>query len=283
MSDTLKWILGVLVTVAVLTVVVFVWPVPQLMLSKVPAAPAPTRDPLVVQQATALAAIQTQLAKAKEPVVNDIPIPQPTPEAKVTWQLPGPPEAAQLPTQLSPAIKYIEPPVNCAQANDPNATCSTIEGQVTDGDFGLKSGQAIVMTGDDIVISRDSVLLVGSPSLDTNHDLWVVVNVTVNEIRLHMYAPYGSFRGYFSPADGKWDVQKVTHLRNLHLYLFLLPYQTSDRFTPTPVPNCDSVYGCNKVNVRVVVYDDAGMKIAGYGIYLEGQPFWQDLLQFLGQ
>jgi len=40
---------------------------------------APTRDPLVVQQATALAAIQTQLAQAKEPVVNDTPIPQPTP------------------------------------------------------------------------------------------------------------------------------------------------------------------------------------------------------------
>jgi len=45
---------------------------------------APTRDPMIdalatsqVQQAQALAAIQTQLAQAKEPVVNDTPIPQP--------------------------------------------------------------------------------------------------------------------------------------------------------------------------------------------------------------
>lgn len=211
-------------------------------------------------------------------VIMQTPTPQPS-----NWKLPDPPSASQLPRELSPAIEYIAPPVDCAKANDPNVTCSTIKGQLTDKDFVLKAGQALVMTGDEIGISANGQLLVDRPSYDTVHDLWVVVNSTGQDQNLHMLAPDGSFRGYFKPTDGKWNIQKVTHLRDLHLYLFLLPTQTYDRFTPTPVPNCESKYGCDKVDVRVVVFDDSGQHVAAYGLYLEAQPFWQDLLQLLGQ
>lgn len=209
--------------------------------------------------------------------------PSETPQPSVKWKLPDPPDANQLPTQLSVAIKYVEPPKDCAKENDPNVTCSTLKGQVTDGDFVLKSGQALVMTGDVINISKDKTVLVDQPSLNTNHDLWVVANATSQDMTLHMLASHGSFRGYFAPADGKWNIQKITHLRDLHLYLFLLPTQTYDRFTPTPVPNCESRFGCEEVNVRVIVFDDTGMNVAGYGLYKENQPFWQNLLQLLGQ
>lgn len=199
------------------------------------------------------------------------------------WKLPSPPDANQLPTELSAAITYIAPPENCATANDPNETCSTIKGQNTDGDFVLKAGQAIVMTGDNISITQEGEILADQPSYDTEHDLWVVVNSTTQDIKLHMLAPHGSFRGYFAPADGKWNVQKVSHLLNLHLYLFLLPVQTYDRFTPTPVPNCESQFGCEQVNTRGIVFDENGKHAAAYGLYKENQPFWQDLLQLLGQ
>lgn len=221
---------------------------------------------------------------AKEPAFT--PTEEPTAEAtviKYDWNLPDPPDANQLPTELSAAIKYVAPPEDCAKKNDPNETCSTIKGQNTEGDFVLKAGLAIVMTGDNIVISQEGAVLVEQPSYDTQHDLWVVVNSTTRDIKLHMSAPNGSFRGYFVPADGKWNVQKISHLLNLHLYLFLLPTQTYDRFTPTPVPNCESQFGCEQVNTRAIVFDENGKHAAAYGLYKENQPFWQDLLQLLGQ
>lgn len=78
MSNILKWILGGILIAMVLVVLLFVWPVPQLIQTVVSKAipAAPTRDPLVealatgqAQQAQALTAIQAQLAQTKEPVV----------------------------------------------------------------------------------------------------------------------------------------------------------------------------------------------------------------------
>ena len=204
-------------------------------------------------------------------------------EESVIWTLPEPPEAQLLPTELALVIEYIQSPENCAKENDPNETCSTKKGQATNGDFSLQGGQSLVMTGDLIgIFDSENNILVDRPSLNTNHDLWVVVNNSDVELDLHMTALHGSFRGYFATTGG-WNVQKITHLRDLHLYLFLLPEQTYDRFTPTPVPNCESKYGCDKVNVRVLVFDEEEWQVVGYGLYLEGQPWWQSFLQFLGQ
>jgi len=235
---------------------------------------------------------ETQVASATptptvlQPEVTVPPVVIPTITAtsvsEVDWTLPTPPDANQLPTQMSQELVYIEPPENCAEENNPNVTCSTIKGQLTAGEFILRAGRSLGMTGDVIdIFNDDNQVIVDRPSLTTNHDLWVLVNASNDEIRLSMLAPNGSFRGYFDPADGKWNIQKIAHLRDLLLYQFLLPTQTYDRYTPTPVPNCESVFGCEKVNVRVVVFDDTGIHIAGYGLYLENQPFWQDLLQLL--
>jgi hypothetical protein len=233
-----------------------------------------------VEQQPTVSATATQVVVTPEN--TQIPVPTSTPVPQNSWKLPEPPKPDQLPTQLSVEIKYIEPPVNCAKDNDPNQTCSTKKGQSTDSDFTLKSGEALVMTGDGISVSQEGKVLVERPSFDTNHDLWIVANNSKVDLNLHMTAPYGSFRGYFKPLEGGWTVKKVTHLRNLHLYLFLLPMQTYDRFTPTPVPNCESRYGCDTVNDRTLVFDDNGWHVADYGLYIEGEPFWQDLLKALG-
>ena len=88
MSNTLKEILWGIMIAIVLAVLLFVWPVPQLIqtvvFKAIPAAP--TRDPMIDALATSQALqvqglnmIQTQLAQVKEPVVNDTPTPQLTP------------------------------------------------------------------------------------------------------------------------------------------------------------------------------------------------------------
>jgi len=216
-----------------------------------------------------------------QPTATETPV-MVTATPAASWKLPAPSDANQLPTELSPAIKYIVPPVDCAKQNNPNTTCSTIKGQLTDGDFVLKAHQALVMTGDAITITNLNKVLVETPSLTTAHDLWVVVNDSAEDMTLHMNAPFGSFRGYFVPV-ADWTSKEVAHLRDLHLYLFLLPKETYDRFTPTPVPNCESVNGCENVNVRVLVFDNTGMHVASYGVYQDTQPFWQDLSGQLGQ
>lgn len=112
MSNTSKWILGVLVAVVVLAVILFVLSLSQLP-SKVPTAPAPTRDPVIgalatgqAQQGQALAAIQTQLAKAKEPAVNDTPIPQPTPTLSEPTQPAAPTSSEWIPYESEGGIPY---------------------------------------------------------------------------------------------------------------------------------------------------------------------------------
>lgn len=221
------------------------------------------------------------------PTATFLPTPTPRPTATaalpaptatqilVNWDLPVPPAINELPTELAARVIYLTPPEKCAETNDPNVSCSTKKGQLTDGDFVLKPNQAIIMTGDLITISKSGEVLVPVPDATVGHDLWSVFNATDSNINLHMYAPDGSFRGFFQVDQ--WNKDYITNIRDLHLYLFLLPTQTYDRFTPTPVPNCESKNGCDSVNVRVVIFDETGTHVVSYGLYQEATPYWQDL------
>lgn len=231
--------------------------------------PAPTAAPTV-----------TKMPVPPMPTATDVPptatrVPPtsaPTAKPATNWQLPDPPGPGSLPKNLLPQIAYQQPPVDCAEPNDPNQTCSTIEGQKTDGDFTLKSGYALVMTGDLIVIDYPGPFLF-RPDASTNHDLWVLVNNSGKDMRAHMTALYGSFRGYFSLNGARWTPTLVAHLRDLHIEHFLIGDQPK-KFTPTPVANCDSKNGCDDTSVRVIVFDGTNWNVGSYGVYRELPLMW---------
>ncbi len=193
-----------------------------------------------------------------------------TPTAMSTTAfLPDPPDPEKLPTDLSADILYQEPPEDCAKANDPQESCSTRPGQVTDTYFVLKPQTALVMTGDVITLSLGKKELAKRPDKASGHDLWVVVNNTNADLSLHMLAPHGSYRGYFSVEIGEtWTMDQIAQLRNLHLERFLLPPQPRE-YTPTPVANA-----AKGTNVRVVLWD--GTKwLFDAGYYWLKDPYWQ--------
>ncbi len=191
-----------------------------------------------------------------------------TPTSTPTPLLADPPEPSKLPTDLSVDILYQEPPEDCAKVNDPEESCSTREGQSTDMDFLLSPNNALVMTGDVITISQDSKELVKRPNKKSGHDLWVVVNNTNSSISLHMKAPHGSFRGYFTTESDTWTMEQIAFLRDLHLERFLQPPQPR-AYTPTPVANA-----AKGTNVRVAMWN--GEKwLFDSGYYWLKDPYWQ--------
>jgi len=216
----------------------------------------------------------SEAAAANAVVPTSEPVPDPG-----KWVLSDPGAPEELPDILREEIVYQQPPSECSVANDPQVTCSTEIGQVTRGNFTLAPGQGILMTGDAIVIARrgeDRALAPRPPSPDDGgvHDLWLVVNVTSEPMELTMFAPYGSFRGYFTTPTG-WTPELVSHLRNLHLNLFNLPTQDWERFYPTPVPNCGQPEGCPFVHVRLGIFWDAGVEQWFSGYWTEvGTPHW---------
>jgi hypothetical protein len=235
-----------------------------------------TATATVQPTATKPVATATVQPTATKPVATATATLSPTVSSAIDWTLPDPSDPTMLPTELSKALLYSTPPENCATDNDPDVSCSTIKGQRTEGSFTLKAGYAIVMTGDQISLFDGDEILVSRPTGSVDyHDLWVVVNTTNADLTLRMTAPNGSFRGYFVSGEG-WTIEEVSHLRDLHLYLFLLPEQNYTRFTPTPVPNCESSEGCDNVDVRVIVFDDKGLHVVSYGRYQEIAPFWTD-------
>ncbi len=219
-----------------------------------------------------VAQVQPTVAPTSAPTVAST---NSAPKASQSWTFPNPPSPSELPKDLGSILIYQAPPGNCADKNDPNATCSTKKGQPTDGDFSLKSKTALVMTGDNILITQAGKLLAPRMNLASNHDLWVVVNTNGQAIALHMNAPNGSFRGYFTMGAGEeWSPQAVAYLRDVHLDHFLLPPQPRS-FTPTPVANCESTNGCPNTNVRVVLWDGQKWSVA-FGFYIIGEtPFWR--------
>ncbi len=208
---------------------------------------------------------------AQSPTATGTPTVAPT-AMSTTAFLPDPPDPEKLPTDLSADILYQEPPEDCAVANDPQETCSTRPGQVTDADFVLSAQTALVMTGDVITLSQDKKELVKRPNKKSGHDLWVVVNNARDDIKLHMKAPHGSFRGYFTTEAGTWTVEQISYLRNLHLERFLQPPQPR-AYTPTPVQNCGRPEGCPNSNVRVAVWDGKKWLIDA-GFYWLKDPYW---------
>lgn len=194
------------------------------------------------------------------------------------WEkLPTPVAPASLPTVLDSSIAYIQPPVNCAGANDPNKTCTTLKGQATDADFVLKTDQAIRLTGDLIVVSQDGTRLMLPFDPNTKQTLWLIVNNSSTDLNLHMTALYGSFRGYFT-SGGQFNPDQVVNLRDLAIYQYIVadnPLPTPAPANPTAVWNCESSTACHKSNVIVVIWD--GSKWFGNnGLYNEDiSPNWQ--------
>ena len=200
--------------------------------------------------------------------------PQATATPATDWKLGDPPQLYFLPDELSNNVQYVAPPENCAKANNPNMTCSTRVQQPTHGDFILRAGEALVMTGDGIEISQNVQSLAPRPSVDIPQDLWVIVNTSDQDVMLTMDAPNGSFRGYFRMLTGDWTTQYLAHIVNLHLQRFLNP-QNSPSFTPTPVPNCGQAKnGCKQTEVRVLVWTGIDWVRSMYGTYNEGLMFW---------
>ncbi len=220
------------------------------------------------------APIATEAPAATEEAPTLEPTTLPTATFAPNWKfaIPGAPNT--LPVELSEDIQYVEPPVDCAQANDANQTCSTIKGQVTDADFTLAANTGLRMTGDKIVISQDGTPLAGFYNTDTKQTMWIVVNASGVDISLHMTAKYGSYRGFFT---ANWDVPKIENMLGLGLYQYIAsnnPLPTPEPFGPTPVWNCESSIACEHSNVNVVVWTGSEwIKIIGF--YAEGKtPSW---------
>lgn len=97
-----------------------------------PPTAAPTRDPLVealatgqAQQVQGLSMIQTQLAQTEEPVVQNTPIPQPTPT---------------LSAPIQPANSLVNPVLHHAESQPPENGVGSFDVGVKQGQIGLVFG-----------------------------------------------------------------------------------------------------------------------------------------------
>ncbi|OGM73821.1 hypothetical protein A2382_02305 [Candidatus Woesebacteria bacterium RIFOXYB1_FULL_38_16] len=192
-----------------------------------------------------------------EPEVKPEPVVEPTPVGAVVTQLPEPPEnPADLPTSLDGLIGYQQAPGdNCWEVNDPQVTCSTLEGQETHGVFTLEPGSARVMTGDRLhhlyatpVVADfpqnvlfDNELghytevmdsLGGSvnwvyPRLNNTSgfetDVVVLANASAAPVQVGVAAEHGSWRGnFYLPPGMPWGEEQLVNLRDLHISKMLV-------------------------------------------------------------
>jgi hypothetical protein len=186
-------------------------------------------------------------------------------------------EPQNLPLVPPDALNYQAPPDDCVARDRAEDSCTTRRLQpISYSDVPIESEELLRMTGDAISIcwSDNDELLVKRPDGDEKHDLWLVLNMSSEEIFVDINAPYGSDRSWYNSLDG-WIPSLLDELMRQAIQDFNLQYRDEDDFAATPVPNCESPEGCSYSNIRVVViFDDEVLAFTGKW-FEKYEPHWE--------